>query len=372
MQERVVPCQSWSAGSGADFGPTDRRAGGSLPQCHTLATVTRIVNLGSPTDAGTPIFDEKHYAPQAWQMLHNHWVEDNPGLRPGRSSPGRQAADRLGRGHLGLQRIGLAVHRRGAWRGHGGAGVRIVRRISRSTLVGGIAGMLSDRRRRQLCGGPHRAAGRFPGVPGCRRVRRADRRPGSGARADVRRAAEGRIAETIWGPRLGVRWWRFGAGVLLGLACGTKWSGLYFVVFFGLMSLGFDFAARRQYQVLGPWLGTLRRDLIPTGYALVLIPFGVYLASYAPWFASETAIDRHEVGQSIGPQTNFPLPDAIRSLWHYTAKAYEFHAGLTNSAGNHHPWESKPWAGRCRCGRCSTPSISRTFPAAARNRASRR
>ena len=28
---------------------------------------------------GTPIFDEKHYAPQAWQVLHNHGVEDNPG-----------------------------------------------------------------------------------------------------------------------------------------------------------------------------------------------------------------------------------------------------------------------------------------------------
>ena len=148
----------------------------------------------------------------------------------------------------------------------------------------------------------------------------------------------------MWGPRLGVRWWRFGAGVLLGLACGTKWSGLYFVLFFGAMSLAFDVAARRQYQVTRPWLGVLRRDLIPTAYALALIPFAVYLASYAPWFASETAIDRHEVGLSIGPHCVVPMPDAIRSLWHYTAKAFEFHAGLTNSAGNYHPWESKPWS----------------------------
>jgi dolichyl-phosphate-mannose--protein O-mannosyl transferase len=154
---------------------------------------------------------------------------------------------------------------------------------------------------------------------------------------------EGRTIETVWGPRLGVRWWRFGAGVLLGLACATKWSGLYFVAFFGLMSLAFDLAARRQYRVLRPWLGVLRRDVGPTTYALLLIPLAVYLACYAPWFASETAIDRHEVGQSIGQHSDFPLPDAIRSLWHYTAKAYQFHAGLTNSAGNYHPWESKPW-----------------------------
>jgi dolichyl-phosphate-mannose-protein mannosyltransferase len=67
----------------------------------------------------------------------------------------------------------------------------------------------------------------------------------------------------------------------------------------------------------------------------------VYLASYAPWFASETAVNRYEVGHSIGP--GGLLPDAIRSLWHYTYGVYQFHAGLTNAAGNYHPWESKPW-----------------------------
>lgn len=131
--------------------------------------------------------------------------------------------------------------------------------------------------------------------------------------------------------------------VLLGLACATKWSGVYFVLFFGAMALAFDVAARRQYQVQRPWLGTVRRDVLPSGYALGLIPFAVYLATYAPWFASETAIDRHAVGQAVGRNSVVPLPDAVRSLWHYTAKAFHFHAGLTNSAGNYHPWESKPW-----------------------------
>ena len=64
----------------ADFGPLDRLQGWAMTAVITaLAAVTRFLNLGSPTDAGTPIFDEKHYAPQAWQMLHNHGVEDNPG-----------------------------------------------------------------------------------------------------------------------------------------------------------------------------------------------------------------------------------------------------------------------------------------------------
>ena len=65
----------------ADFGPVDRLNGWVMTAVVTaLAAVTRFLNLQSPTDAGTPIFDEKHYAPQAWQMLHNSGVEDNPGF----------------------------------------------------------------------------------------------------------------------------------------------------------------------------------------------------------------------------------------------------------------------------------------------------
>ena len=216
-----------------------------------------------------------------------------------------------------------------------------MRRISRSTLVGAIAGLLL------ICDGVSFVAARTALLDGFLTFFVV---AAFGAlivdRDQVRERMhvallEGRTADTVWGPRLGVRWWRFGAGVLLGLACATKWSGLYFVVFFGVMSLAFDVAARRQYQVTRPWLGALRRDLFPTAYALAFIPVAVYLASYAGWFASETAIDRHEVGQTIGPHSDFPLPDAVRSLWYYSSKAFQFHAGLTNSAGNYHPWESK-------------------------------
>lgn len=49
---------------------------------------------------------------------------------------------------------------------------------------------------------------------------------------------------------------------MLGLACGVKWSGAYFVVAFTLLSLGFDVAARRAYHVKRPWMGVLRRDVI--------------------------------------------------------------------------------------------------------------
>ena len=328
----------------ADFGPVDRLQGWAMTAVITaLAAVTRFLNLGSPTDAGTPIFDEKHYAPQAWQMLHNHGVEDNPGYGLVVHPPVGKQLIAIGEALFGYNGLG--------WRFSGAVcGVimvllvaRIVRRISRSTIVGGIAGLLV------IADGVSFVTSRTALLDGflvvfvvaafgCLMVDRDQ------VRERMHLALlEGRIAETAWGPRLGVRWWRFGAGVLLGLACATKWSGLYFVAFFGVMTLALDIAARRRYRVGRPWLGAFRRDLGPSLYALVLIPFVVYLASYTPWFASETAVNRYEVGKSIGADSVLPIPDALRSLWHYTFNAYEFHSELTNAEGNHHPWESKPW-----------------------------
>ena len=341
--ERSVPVISPGPLAPApDFGPTDRLQGWATTAVITaLAAVTRFIGLSQPTDGGTPIFDEKHYAPQAWQMLHNGGVEDNPGFGLVVHPPFGKFLIAIGEWLFGYNGLG--------WRFSGAVCgvimvalvVRITRRISRSTLVGGIAGLLVT------CDGVSFVSARTALLDGFLAFFVV---AAFGAlivdRDEVRQRmhlalVEGRIAETPWGPRLGVRWWRFGAGVLLGLAFATKWSGLYYMLFFGVLSLAFDVAARRQYRVPRPWLGALRRDLGPGLYTIVLIPFGLYLASYAPWFASETAVDRYEVGRAIGP--GGPLPDAIRSLWHYTYGVYKFHSGLTNAAGNHHPWESKPW-----------------------------
>lgn len=255
--ERVVPVVSpGPLVPAADFGPTDDVRGWVVTGVVTLvAAVTRFVNLGSPTDGGTPVFDEKHYAPQAWQVLHNHGVEDNPGFSLVVHPPVGKQLIAIGEALFGYNGVG--------WRFTGALlgvvmvalVVRIVRRISRSTLVGAIAGVLV------ICDGVSFVASRTALLDGILTFFVV---AAFGAlivdRDQVRQRLhtallQGRSADTVWGPRLGVRWWRFGAGVLLGLACGTKWSGLYFVLFFAAMSLAFDVAARRQYQVTRPWLG---------------------------------------------------------------------------------------------------------------------
>jgi len=327
-----------------DFGPTDRMRGwAATAVVAALAALTRFMNLGSPTDAGTPIFDEKHYAPQAWQMLGNFGVEDNPGFGLVVHPPLGKQLIAVGEALFGYSGLG--------WRFTSAVFgvilaalvVRIVRRISRSTIIGAVAGLLV------VADGVSFVASRTAlldsfmttFVVAAFGALMVDRDQVRARMRDV--LVAGRITETPWGPRLGVRWWRFAAGFLLGLACATKWSGLYFVVAFALMSLAMDVAARRACRVVRPWAGVLRRDAGPTAYVFGLIPLAVYLFSYAPWFASETAVNRYEAGQSIGVRQWFQPPDALRSLWHYTYKAFHFHSELTNAAGNHHPWESKPW-----------------------------
>ncbi len=62
------------------------------------------------------------------------------------------------------------------------------------------------------------------------------------------------------GPWLGVRWWRLAAGVCLGLAVGTKWSGLFFLAGFGLLTVLWDLSARRIAGIHGWISGGILKD----------------------------------------------------------------------------------------------------------------
>ncbi|WP_420832052.1 dolichyl-phosphate-mannose--protein mannosyltransferase [Nocardia huaxiensis] len=328
-----------------DYGPTDWARGWAVTLFLTaIAALTRFINLNRPTDARTPVFDEKHYAPQGWQALTNGGAEDNPGYGLVVHPPVGKHMIAIGEWIFGYNAWG--------WRFTAAVSgtilvllvIRIVRRMSRSTLIGAFAGILL------IADGLTFVSSRLGMLDifqalfvtaafGCLIVDRDDIRMRM-ARVD----AEGRLDDSEFGPRFGVRWWRFGAGIMLGLACGTKWSGLYFVVAFTALSLGFDLAARRGYRVRRPWAGTAIRDLGPSVYALVAVPFLVYMGSFWAWFAGETSYDRYAVGVRVGEGGMFAwVPSALRSLWFYGGEVLTFHEGLTNSAGNHHPWESKPW-----------------------------
>ncbi|WP_067816570.1 dolichyl-phosphate-mannose--protein mannosyltransferase [Nocardia inohanensis] len=328
-----------------DFGPTDWARGWAVTLFLTaVAALTRFIMLGYPTDGKTPVFDEKHYAPQGWQVLNGGGTEDNPGYGLVVHPPVGKQMIALGEWIFGYNGWG--------WRFTAAVSgtilvllvIRIVRRMTRSTLIGAFAGILI------ICDGLTFVSSRLGMLDifqalfvtaafGCLIVDRDEMRT---RMALV--AAEGRLGDSDFGPRLGVRWWRFGAGLMLGLACGTKWSGAYWIIGFAALSLGFDLAARRGYRVRRPFAGVAVRDLGPTIWALAVVPVMVYLGSFYAWFASETSYDRWAVGVKVGRDGAFSwVPAALRSLWFYGGEVLTFHKELTNSAGNHHPWESKPW-----------------------------
>jgi dolichyl-phosphate-mannose-protein mannosyltransferase len=110
------------------------------------------------------------------------------------------------------------------------------------------------------------------------------------------------------------------------------------------MTLIFDYCNRRAYRVQRPLRGVLLRDVMPGGMSLAVLPIGLYFATFWAWFASETSVYRYEVGNDIGTGGPFSwVPAAIRSLGYYQSSVLQFHSQLTNSNGNYHPWESKPW-----------------------------
>ena len=129
---------------------------------------------------------------------------------------------------------------------------------------------------------------------------------------------------TQWGPRLGLRPYRWAAAAALGLACSVKWSGLWFLALFAIMSVVWDVSARRAVGVRRPWAATILRDAPLAGLSFVAIAAVVYLVSWSGWFLTEGGWDRAWAAS----QPDSILPAALRSLFHYHAEAWRFHVGL--------------------------------------------
>src|SRR5690606_12379302 len=134
--------------------------------------------------------------------------------------------------------------------------IRIARRLLSSTLLGATAGLLLAVEGHHIV---HSRTGLLDvflmffvlAAFGALVLDRFDGRRRLARRCAAEIARHGSLP--AWGPRLGVRWWRVAAGVLLGLAAGVKWSGLYALVVFGLLTVLWDVTARRTAGVRSWW-----------------------------------------------------------------------------------------------------------------------
>jgi dolichyl-phosphate-mannose--protein O-mannosyl transferase len=121
----------------------------------------------------------------------------------------------------------------------------------------------------------------------------------------------------------------------LGLACATKWSGIYFTAAFLLLMIGWDFARRTEDDFQARFTGWLKEGPLQ----LALISFGVvavYITSWFGWFKSTNAWDRNWAT----PESSFNfIPASLRSLWHYHAEMLNFHTNLRDA----HNYRANPW-----------------------------
>jgi dolichyl-phosphate-mannose-protein mannosyltransferase len=145
--------------------------------------------------------------------------------------------------------------------------------------------------------------------------------------------------QLLSGPWLGVRWWRIAAGICLGLAVGTKWSALFFVAGFGLLTVFWDLSARRTAGVRG-WISAgIIRDGLLAFVSIVPVAAVTYAASWTGWFRSTDAYYRRWAETNSSAEWGW-LPDSVRSLAHYHLEAYKFHQGLSSE----HPYEASAWS----------------------------
>lgn len=323
-----------------------------------LAGMMRFVGLSQPAQL---VFDEVFYVRGAFSLLtlgyEGDWGGDNQDFARGDYSHLSPEGDYVVHPLVGKLLIALGMDWFGptpfGWRFMaallGTATVVIVallaRHLLRSALWGGVAGVLL------AIEGAHIVLSRtalldifltFFVVAGFallvvdrtqaqRRLRTA---------ADALRTQAGLSPEAVipgLGPRTGWRPWRWAAIVVLSLSVSVKWSGLWFMAAFLIVSVVWDWVDRYSAGVERWFAGALVRAVPPFVLTLVTLP-AVYITSWLPWFMSTEAYGRNWAQNHPGEGLTW-LPESLRSLAHYHGQMLTFHRTLDDE----HNYMSNPW-----------------------------
>jgi dolichyl-phosphate-mannose-protein mannosyltransferase len=337
--------------------PTDRLWGWIGPLLVTaFAAFLRFNRLSAPNAI---IFDETYYAKDAWSILQ-HGVEwnwatffpnANTQIIAGHSNfqfpcSGTACAEYVVQPPVGklLMAVGEWLYGLNSlgWRVapaiFGTLAIlvmcRVARRITRSTMLGCLAGLLLS-------------------LDGLEFVLS---RTGIldiflmffvlasfGALVVDRDVSRARLAEKVVlessdeaGPSLGIRKWRVAAGVLIGLACATKQYGFWYILAFAGLCIAWDMGARRTVGLKAYVRGALVRDGKWLPITLGVIPLVSYVLTWTGWFATSTGYDRNYAQQH---GVSIPIISPLYSLFAYHKEMLQFGVGLSAR----HPYESQPW-----------------------------
>jgi dolichyl-phosphate-mannose-protein mannosyltransferase len=334
-----------------------------------LAGFLRLRTLGRPHAFQ---FDETYYAKDAWSLWHHGYVTNyvpdaNKRILDGRlDGLWQDSPSMVVHPEVGKWLIGLGEHLAGmdpfGWRiASAVVGtlmiavmVRLARRLTGSTLLGCVAGLLLCFDGLEfvlsrlalldiflafflLCAVSCLVADRDWGRLRMARLVPSGHRTTAGDWGPVRRL--------LWRP------WRLSAGVCFGLACGTKWNAIYPLAAFGLLVWMWDAGARRAIGVRHPLRRSFVVDALPAFGYLVVVALVVYVATWTGWLLHADVYEKALSDTQYGPywgsylrrDTHGFLPElvrSLRSLWHYHHDVYTFHTKFLDDAT--HVYQSKP------------------------------
>lgn len=331
-----------------------------------FAFVLRWVNIGRPKGL---VFDETYYPKEAWTMLHLGYEGKWPDFQPGH--PKLKINDAIAQGlvdgwspeasfvvhpPLGKWLIAVGEHFFGmnsfGWRFSSlVAGtllvlvtIRLARRLSRSTLVGAIAGVLLTLDGLAFTMSRIGLLDIFQALFLVSAVAcvAADR---DWFRHRLARHLTRHGLDDLggrFGPALLFRPWRLAAGILFGLAIGVKWNSLFVLASMGIVSVVWDVSARRLSGA-GPraW-SSLLRDGIPAFIHLVVVAVPVYLACWTGWLTTHGGWGRGWGAEHPDHWLVRFFGAPLGSLMHYHQDMYNFHTGSGMMTATH-VYEANPW-----------------------------
>ncbi len=308
-----------------------------------LAFILRIINLARPANLA---FDETYYAKDAWTLLHLGYEADWP----------KDANDQIVAGFTDIftDNPSFIVHPQlGKWLIASGeyvfgmnsfgwriaavvfgtllvmATIRMARRLSRSTLVGAMAGLfitfdgLSFAMSRIALLDIFEAAFTVMAVA----CLVADRDWFRHKLACYLRTNGLQDLQGGYGPLLWWRPWRWAAGLTFGLAIGCKWNAMYVLAAMGAMAVIYDITSRRTAGASGKAFRSILLDA-PLAFISMVVTAGlIYVATWWSWLTTPGGW-----GRDFG--TKHPddfwvrhFGDALGSLAYYHREIYAFHTG---------------------------------------------
>ncbi len=206
--------------------------------------------------------------------------------------------------------------------------IRLARRVSRSTMIGALAGFLLT------VDGLHFVMSRIAlldifqsfflvAAVSCVVADRDHFRHRLADHLETRGLASlgGTAGPWVFRP------WLLGAGVLFGLAIGTKWNSVFVLASFGLLVVAWSITARALAGAGNRSWFALLADGVPAFVSMVVVAGAVYVASWASWLGTQGGYDR-QWGQA---HPDHPwvrlLGKPLGSLLWYHKEIWDFHNG---------------------------------------------